>query len=214
MRRWVIENRIGVFFALLLPLAALCIRFGPSLAGWEWNERSLGIARVILAAALLLWAGVWAVRLGDKKARDAVAEKPAAGKRKRMIFSLFLLPVVLCIRFWPLLAGWEWRVPYRNALNFAVVAALLLLTVMCFLPLRTGVLLSLPAIVLAVCMLFSQMSPNCQESVIERDGSPAYVRENSRPDDGGSLAGIMFYQYVNEMFRSVYGDFYATINPS
>lgn len=113
---------------------------------------------------------------------------------------LFVLPVV--VRFAPLLVGLEWRVTIRFWLEggVAVVLALWCVVYAAYFRRNINFPLMIVTALLSVCMLINVAFYPVKESVAVQDGAPSYVRENS---DGGSLAGVQHFHYINEAFRSL-----------
>lgn len=132
-------------------------------------------------------------------------------QKRWLIHASLLLPLAaLCVRFGPRMAGLEWRVSYRGVLNIVTAAALLLWCVLWVVlsGKKPRCLLVLPAAALAALLLFNQLYWPYWEDIIERDGI-TYIREDN---DGGSLANVQYYAYVNELFRGLTSDFAAFRN--
>ena len=116
------------------------------------------------------------------------------------IIVLFALPVA--VRFAPLLVGLEWRATIRCWIEgmAAVVLALWCVVYAAYFRRNINFPLMIVTALLSVSLLVNVVFYPVTESVAVQDGVPSYVQENS---DGGSLAGVQHFHYVNEVFRSL-----------
>lgn len=116
------------------------------------------------------------------------------------IVLLFALP--FSVRFAPLLVGLEWRAAIRSWIEGIVAVALALWCVVyaAYFRRKSNFPLMIVTALLSVFMLLNITCYPIKESVTIQDGIGCYVRENS---DGGSLAGVQHFHYVNEAFRSL-----------